>query len=246
MVAILKKRHTFPFWKFVYVTVTCLMLLPKQRRDFLKTTALTGLGLALHPTLFASSLRKDMVRIGMIGLDTSHCEAFTKVINGPTAGSEYAGFRVTAAYPYGSKDIESSASRIPKITEDIKKYNVKITASIDELLKETDVILLETNDGRLHKEQALQVIRAGKKLFIDKPVAARLQDAADIFKALHNRKNTPRSFLVWHSRCGSTIHYYGKELQKRCSIIPGRNRCGYRHMEGWPYWHFQGNEKRQS
>jgi predicted dehydrogenase len=166
------------------------MLLPKHRRDFLKTTALTGLGLALHPSLFAGSLRKDIVRIGMIGLDTSHCEAFTKVINGPTAGSEYAGFRVTAAYPYGSKDIESSASRIPKITEDIKKYNVKITGSIDELLKETDVILLETNDGRLHKEQALQVIKAGKKLFIDKPVAASLQDAADIFKAA-KKNNVP-------------------------------------------------------
>lgn len=166
------------------------MLLPKHRRNFLKTTALAALGLSLHPNLFSGSLRKDFVRIGMIGLDTSHCEAFTKIINGPTAGTEYAGFRVTAAYPFGSKEIESSFSRIPKITEDIKKYNVKITGSIDELLKETDVILLETNDGRLHKEQALQVIKAGKKLFIDKPVAASLQDAADIF-TVAKKNNVP-------------------------------------------------------
>src|SRR5690606_1547364 len=54
---------------------------------------------------------------------------------------------------------------------------------IDELLRSVDVILLETNDGRLHLEQALQVIKAGKPLFIDKPIAASLKDAAAIFAA---------------------------------------------------------------
>ena len=171
------------------------MLLPKHRRDFLKTTALAGLGLGLSPSLlagknFSNQKSTHTLRIGIIGLDTSHCEAFTKVINDPNSGPEFAGFRVTAAYPYGSREIESSASRIPKITEDIKKYNVKITDSIDELLKETDVILLETNDGRLHKDQALQVIKAGKKLFIDKPITASLQDAVLIFKAA-KKNNVP-------------------------------------------------------
>lgn len=168
------------------------MLLPKHRRDFLKTTALAGLGLSLNNSLFSQSKTNNpnTVRIGMIGLDTSHCEAFTKVINDPNSGADYSGFKVTAAYPYGSRDIESSASRIPQYTEDIKKYGVKITGSIDELLKETDVILLETNDGRLHKEQALQVIKAGKRLFIDKPISASLKDAIAIFDAA-KKNNVP-------------------------------------------------------
>jgi Oxidoreductase family, NAD-binding Rossmann fold len=162
------------------------MLSPKPRREFLKTTALAGLGITLGSSAFTMPTKPRLLktaRIGMIGLDTSHCEAFTKVINDPNAGPEYAGFTVTAAYPYGSRDIASSASRIPQITEDIKRYNVRITGSIEELLNETDVILLETNDGRLHREQALQVIKAGKRLFIDKPVAASLKDAAAIFDA---------------------------------------------------------------
>jgi hypothetical protein len=168
------------------------MLLPKHRRDFLKTTALAGLGLTLSNSLFSQSNQKNQqtVRVGIIGLDTSHCEAFTKVLNDPNSGPDYAGFKVTAAYPYGSRDIESSASRIPQYTEDIKKYGVKITKSIDELLKETDVILLETNDGRLHKEQAMQVIKAGKKLFIDKPLAASLKDSIAIFDAA-KKNNVP-------------------------------------------------------
>jgi predicted dehydrogenase len=60
---------------------------------------------------------------------------------------------------------------------------VEITGSIDELLSKVDVVLLETNDGRLHLEQALQVIKAGKRMFIDKPVAASLADTISIFRA---------------------------------------------------------------
>ena len=52
------------------------------------------------------------------------------------------------------------------------------------------MILLETNDGRLHKQQALQVIKAGKRLFIDKPIAASLRDAIEIFDAA-KKNNVP-------------------------------------------------------
>lgn len=164
------------------------MLLPLPRRTFLRTTALAGLGLAASS--FTKTYRQKTVRIGIIGLDTSHCEAFTKVINAAEKGPEYQGFQVVGAYPYGSKTIESSASRIPKITEDIQKYNVKITSSIAELLQMCDVVLLETNDGRLHREQAEEVIKAGKPMFIDKPVAASLKDASAIF-ASAKKNNVP-------------------------------------------------------
>lgn len=164
----------------------------------------------------------------MIGLDTSHCEAFTKVLNDPNSPPEYQGFTVTAAYPYGSKTIESSASRIPQITEDIKKYNVKITSSIKELLKDVDVVLLETNDGRLHLEQALEVIKAGKRLFIDKPVAASLKDAIAIFDAA-KKYNVPvfsSSSLrftpaVQDIAKGKTIgKVYGADTFTPCTIEP--------------------------
>ena len=74
--------------------------------------------------------------------------------------------RVVAAYPYGSHDIESSASRIPAITEEIKSLGVEVVDSVDELLKRVDCVLLETNDGRLHLEQAKAVIAAGKPMFV--------------------------------------------------------------------------------
>ncbi len=54
------------------------------------------------------------VRVGIIGLDTSHSTAFTKILNDAQAASDVAGFRVVAAYPKGSPDIASSVSRIPQ------------------------------------------------------------------------------------------------------------------------------------
>jgi hypothetical protein len=168
-----------------------------NRRKFIRAATAAGIGLGLSQTAVAHLLEAapryplaalKSVRVGIIGLDTSHCEAFTKMLNNPAAPEEFKGFQVVAAYPYGSRDIESSSSRIPKITEDIKKYGVKITGSIEELLSQVDVVLLETNDGRPHLEQATKVINAGKPLFIDKPVAGSLADTVTIFRTAAKKK----------------------------------------------------------
>ena len=56
-------------------------------------------------------------------------------------------------------------------------------SSIEDLLTKVDVVLLETNDGRRHREQALTVFKAGKRMFIDKPMSASLADTMAIFEA---------------------------------------------------------------
>jgi len=164
-----------------------------KRRDFIKTATAGAVGISIAGNIYGGVLQKkeqSAKRIGIIGLDTSHATAFTKALNDPSAGPEFGGFRVTAAFPKGSNDIKSSVDRIPGYTEEVKKSGVEIVNSIDELLKRTDYILLETNDGRLHLEQAVQVMKAGKTMFIDKPVAASLADAIAIYK-LAARLNVP-------------------------------------------------------
>ncbi|HTD94961.1 MAG TPA: Gfo/Idh/MocA family oxidoreductase, partial [Chitinophagaceae bacterium] len=71
----------------------------------------------------------------------------------------------------------------PQFMKEVRDMGVEIVASIDELLSKTDAILLNTNDGRLHLEQALPVLKAGKRMFIDKPLAASLPDVLAIFAA---------------------------------------------------------------
>ncbi len=162
-----------------------------DRRKFIKTTTVAGIGLGLAGSvlpLFAKGASVAGKRIGIIGLDTSHSTAFTKEINGANSTLDYGGYKVVAAYPRGSYDIASSADRIPGMIEEMKKMDVEIVDSISALLEKSDVILLETNDGRLHLEQALPVFKAGKPLFIDKPIAASLEDAILIFEASKHYK----------------------------------------------------------
>jgi hypothetical protein len=123
------------------------------------------------------------LRIGIIGLDTAHAVAFTQLVNGPSPLPEAAGCRVVAAYPHGSRDIASSVERIPQYTEEIENLGVTIVDSIEELLPQVDAVLLETNDGRPHFEQALPVFKARKPVFIDKPLAGSLTDVLAIFAA---------------------------------------------------------------
>ncbi len=126
---------------------------------------------------------EDELRIGIIGLDTSHAIAFTKLLNAADAQPPLKRCRVVCAYPKGSPDIESSVSRVPKYTEDIKKLGVEIVGSIDTLIKRVDAVMLETNDGRTHLDQVLPVLKANKPVFIDKPIAASLPDTIAIFVA---------------------------------------------------------------
>ncbi|MFC5409428.1 Gfo/Idh/MocA family protein [Larkinella bovis] len=159
-----------------------------NRRSFLKKAVLGGAALSLPGSVWATAEVPKGKRVGLIGLDTSHSTAFTKSLNSPDASPDFAGYKVVAAYPYGSRDIESSTKRIPGYIEEVKKFQVEIVDSIADLLKKVDVVLLETNDGRLHREQAIQVLKAGKRVFIDKPIAASLADVAAIFAASEKYK----------------------------------------------------------
>ena len=120
-------------------------------------------------------------KVGIIGLDTSHALAFTKIMN-VDKDPGVAGFRMVAAYQWGSKDIVSSTNRYPKYIAEVKKMGVEVVPTIDELIAKVDVVCLETNDGREHLWQAEKVFKSGKPVFIDKPIAHNLADALKIYE----------------------------------------------------------------
>ena len=97
--------------------------------------------------LVAMAAAKE-IRIGLIGLDTSHVTAFTKIINDPKAEGPLANARVTAAFRGGSADIPSSSERIDKFTDTLtQQYGVKLYPTIAELCKNVDAIMLESVDA---------------------------------------------------------------------------------------------------
>ncbi len=67
---------------------------------------------------------------------------------------------------------------------------VEMVDSIATLLEKVDVVMILSIDGRTHLEQARPVFAAGKRVFIDKPIAASLTDAIEIFR-LAKEENVP-------------------------------------------------------
>ena len=129
-----------------------------------------------------------MLRIGMIGLDTSHAKAFTALLNNPENGHNG---RVVAAVPQSSPDIESSHTRIDGYTKTLSEdFGVKMYDSIEAMLPHVDAVMVESVDGRPHLRQAKPCIEAGKPTFIDKPMAASLKDVIEMFE-LSKKHGTP-------------------------------------------------------
>ena len=137
------------------------------------------IGLA-EPAQSQDETKRDL-RVGVIGLDTSHASAFSRVLNNPEQPPELSGCRVVAAVFSHSPNVAESVRYLPKVTKEIQALGIDIVPSIDELLKRVDVVLLESIDGNPHLKQALPVLRARKPLFVDKPVAGSLADVVLLY-----------------------------------------------------------------
>ena len=183
-----------------------------------------------------ASGQETPIRVGMIGLDTSHVPAFAKIFNNPKATGDLAGFKVTAGYP-GGTDIPASKDRVKMFTEQLRSMGIEIVDTIPKLLEKVDVVLLESVDGRIHLQEATPVIKAGKPMFIDKPVAGSLADAIVIYE-LAKKQNVP-CFSSSSLRFGPGI----QELKNNKSLgqIVGAQTwgpCSY--QEGIPDMFFYG------
>ena len=151
--------------------------------------------------VIANDEKKEPLRLGLIGLDTSHVIAFTSRFNEPDNPNHVPGGRVVAAFKGGSADIESSHTRVEGYTKTlVEKYGVKIYDNIKEVCENVDAILLTSLDGRPHLSQVRPVFEANKPVFVDKPVAGTLKDAVEIYR-LAKKSKVPcfsSSSLRWY------------------------------------------------
>ena len=160
-----------------------------RRLVALLTAVLCTSAAALLPGQGADQART--IRIGLIGLDTSHAGAFTQLLNDPSRPDHVPGARVVAAFKGGSPDVEASATRVDKFTAELRdKWRIELVDSIDALVGRVDAVMLTSVDGRVHLAQARPVLASRKPVFIDKPFAASVGDAAEIVR-LARQYGTP-------------------------------------------------------
>src|SRR4051812_11701175 len=183
----------------------------------------------VYPALVQSQESSaKVIRAGMIGLDTSHVPAFARLFNKPDATGDLAGIKVVAGYP-GGTDIPASRDRVGKFTDQLREMKIEIVDSIPRLLEKVDVVMLESVDGRIHLQEAIPVIKAGKPLWIDKPAAGSLVDTILIYElaAKHQvpcfsssslRFNTGLQEVLKDEKVGSIV---GASTWGSCSYSPG-------------------------
>ncbi len=188
--------------------------------------AVVILGAILVIVVAARGAAEDL-RIGIIGLDTSHVNAFAKILNDPKCPEHVAGAKVVAAFKGGSPDVEISAQRLEEFTKALQDdFGVKIYPTIEEMCKVVDAVLLESVDGRPHLEQVKPVFAAKKPVFIDKPLAGSLRDALEIAR-LGKESGVP-----WFS--ASSYRYYPsmqKVIQEDAGTVNSVISYGPCHIE---------------
>jgi predicted dehydrogenase len=142
---------------------------------------LSAVTLLLPMSCFSQADANGPIKVGIIGLDTSHVIAFTEDLNDPSNKDHVAGLQVVAAYKGGSPEVESSWSRVDKFTAELRdKWKIEIVNDIPTLCSKVDAVLLESVDGRKHLEQVKPVFAAHKPVFIDKPMAGSYKDGKEI------------------------------------------------------------------
>ena len=170
----------------------------------------------------------DPVRIGILGIDNFGSVAYTEFLNRPHAEGVFEGVRVVAAYPIGSTDYPESDKLVEQWKKQLQEMYqkpqdpkdavppIEMVGSVDELLKKCDGVMIFSMDGRLHLKQATDVLKAGKRLFISRPLASSPEDAVAILKlaaetktpcwsSSQHRYNTGFSGMRNHPEVGHVI-----------------------------------------
>jgi len=138
--------------------------------------------------LSVQAAEKAPVRLGIIGLDNYQALDFTTQFHNPKAPVELQGIRVVAALAGGSPDIEESVQSLPKWVAGMKKQGVEVYDTIAQVLEKSDAILIMSLDGRTHLQDFKAVMKAGKPVYIGRPMATSLADVITMFDLAKENK----------------------------------------------------------
>ncbi|MBE6687967.1 MAG: Gfo/Idh/MocA family oxidoreductase [Ruminococcaceae bacterium] len=135
-----------------------------------------------------------MIRVGILGSDNSHALAFSKLCNIPNDDGSYNfdDIRITAIY---GKDDDPAHTK-----EVAEQGKIEFIANqLEDFFGKVDAVMVVYRRGSYHVADILPFVAAGMPVWIDKPIAASIEDVK-MLKAACERHNT----LITG---GSTVKY---------------------------------------
>jgi len=185
----------------------------KTRRNFIKKTTIITSGFAFSPEAFRAipltyplGTKNDKIKMGFIGVGNRGTQLLHSFMNNQDV-------EVTALCdiykPYLSRDFSKVDERykemgmVPRMGENFGK-NVKKYKDYRELLedKNVDAVCIATPD-HWHAIQTIQAIRAGKDVYVEKPLTITLKEGRDMVKA---QKMSKQIVTVGLNRRGSIVY----------------------------------------
>ncbi len=118
-----------------------------------------------------------MLRLGIVDCDASHVYQFARRLNHVDIESEQwvDGARVVVAYPGTSR--VTDAARVTEYLLALRSAGVELVTKPADLFGRVDAVLIESNEGAVHRDRATPFIEAGLPVFVDKPLATTTADA---------------------------------------------------------------------
>jgi hypothetical protein len=155
---------------------------------------------------------KKETKVAMIGLDTSHTNEFTKLIQGNE--SKINGLKVVTAFRFPSPFQPEEGQ--DKRQAELEELGVAVKPTVEDAVKDVDAIFIELNDPEPHLEYFKKVAHLGLPIFLDKPLAMNLKDGKEIIKiAEANGTN------MW----GSSSLRFISQLQNAVKEVPDPSFC---------------------
>ncbi|NYH91026.1 Gfo/Idh/MocA family protein [Actinopolymorpha rutila] len=129
----------------------------------------------------ASGAAGGNLRVGLLGVDTSHAGAYARILNDQAA---IPGARITWVWG-GVVRADQPDARTLAATYAIDR----VIAEPTELLHQTDLVLVvdDAGHGRHHVPQARAFVAAGVPAFLDKPMTPDLGEARTLFRLAAER-----------------------------------------------------------
>ena len=120
------------------------------------------------------------LRIGIIGLDSSHTVEFTRRFQAPDCPPDQrvAGVTVTRCMRFETPFQDRAG--LDGRQQELEGWGVEVTEDFDTAVAGADAVLIEINDPSLHLEYVRRCAGLGVPLFLDKPLAQDLAAGLEI------------------------------------------------------------------
>lgn len=119
---------------------------------------------------------EKLLKVALIGCDTSHCVAFTRLLHSDMNTSFGVQCKVVAAFPGDSPQVDPDGSRVRRFTAELGELGVPLVGTPEDAVTNADAVMILSADGSMHLDEFQRTLRPGRPVFIDKPLAWSLAD----------------------------------------------------------------------